>query len=258
VGNVELGHVVAYDPATMTATIVSADGASKYRNVGIMMQSCDYGSGSYQFNPPAVGSVCMFTQISGEVLIIGSYLPPNMAGEQDGKGFADTIGDKSTLPTTTNAVINRAPGDFPNKSSLPGDWRMTGKSGSEISFMDMLFSVKMAPTFYSIWNLLNKFWDTVCNKFRFRSPACDVFVDVNDSQETDVNIVVRQTPSERSGTPAINLKLGKEAGVVDLKINGQDFLKVDLNRNVTLEVNTMTVRGNLVTMEDVQLVKLPF
>jgi hypothetical protein len=120
----------------------------------------------------------------------------------------------------------------------------SGRSGSEISFRDMLFSIKMSKAFFSTWNSLNAIWDNMCNKFIFRSPGLDVKVDVADSQATDVSIQVRKGAGERGGTPAIDLRLGNSANIINLKINGKDFLYVDGERNVTLKVNRMVIEAD--------------
>lgn len=243
-GTLQMGIVNSWDPTTMTAEVTAFDGSAKHYNVGVIMQSCDIGNGTYSFTPPSIGAPCLFTKVSGETMIIGQYAPANLGGNEG-------------ISSTTGATINRSVDEMPNQDHLPGDSVSTSQNGISISKKGMTYSIEMSPIFYSIWNLMNNVWDTMCNIFKFSAPAADVLVDVSGGGATNVDISVRKSSGERGGTPAINLKMGADADVVLLKINGQDFCHVDLQRNVTLNVKKMTIIGDEVNMLDVQAVKLP-
>jgi hypothetical protein len=243
-GTIQMGIVNSWDPATMTAEVTAFDGSAHHYNVGVMMQSCDIGNGVYSFTPPSIGAPCMFTKVSGETMILGQYAPPNLGGNED-------------ISSTTGSTLNRSVEEMPNADHLPGDQIMTSQSGAQVYLRNMVYGIEMSPIFYSIWNLMNSVWDTMCNIFKFSAPAADILVDVDGSGSTNVDISVRRSAGERNGTPAINLNMGANAGVINLKINGQSFLHVDIERNVTLNVKKMTVIGDEVNMLGVQDVKLP-
>lgn len=242
-GSIQMGIVNSWDPATMTAEVTSFDGSAHHYNVGVMMKQCDIGNGVYDFTPPSIGSTCMFTKVSGEAIILGAYAPPNLGGNAD-------------ISSSTGATMNRSSGEMPNEDHLPGDSVSTSANGMSISKKGMTYEISMNPLFYSIWNLMNNVWDNMCNVFKFSAPAADILVDVEGSS-TNVDISVRKSAGERGGTPAINLNMGTAANVIKLKINGQDFCHVDIDRNVTLNVKKMTIVGEEVNMLGVQSVKLP-
>lgn len=220
-GIVRLGVVNNYDPVTMTAEVTEFDGMTVLRNVSVLMQACDMGEGIYQYTPPTPGSHCYFTQVSGEATILGYYLPRNVNGANGNE-------------PTTNATISRTPGELLGSESTPGSWRVTSPAGAEISLKGLLYSIRMSPIFYTTWNLLNNVLEYMVDRFKFFSPAVDVNVDVDAAQETNTTVLVRSTVAERNGTPAVDLRIGKNAGIINLKINGADFLQVDAARNVTL------------------------
>lgn len=239
-----MGVVNTYDPATMTAEVTAFDGSAHHVNVGMMMQSCDIGNGVYSFTPPSIGVPCLFTKVSGETVILGQYAPPN-------------IGGNDSISSSTGATVNRSVDEMPNNEHLPGDWMVSSQSGAEVALRNMVFGIQMSPIFYSVWNMMNSVWDTMCNIFKFSAPAADVLVDVSDNNETNINIAVRKSTGERGGTPAINLLMGNDADVITLKINGEEFCHVDLERNITLNVKKMSIIGDEVDMTQVQSVKLP-
>ena len=239
-GSVELGIVNAYDPATCTAEVTSYDGVNRYYNVGVSMSSYDTANGVYSYTPPSIGAPCLFTTVGGETFIIGQYAPPNI-------GYApDTI---SPISTTVNRAVDEM---GKTDDHLPGDWQMTSQSGAEISFRNMLFSIKMNPLFYSVWNILNGIWDNMCNIFKFKSSGADVSVNVDEAGNTNTSIQVRTSSSQADGTPAVDLQIGADAGVILLKINGNNFCHIDENRHVILETDDidLTAKDVHVTAEN--------
>lgn len=242
-GNLQLGIVNSWDSTTMTGEVTAFDGSGKYYNVGIMMQSCDVGNGAYSFTPPAIGNTCLFSHVSGEVVIVGQYAPPN-------------LGDNSAVDSPLGATMNRSTEDMPNEDHLPGDCVSTSQSGMKITKTGSKYAIEMSPKFFSVWNMINNVWDTACDIFKFSSPAADVLV-TGDGGASNVEITVRKSPGERGTEGAVNLKIGANAGLINLKINGKDFLHVDNERNVTLSVKNMTITGDCVNMEGVGRVKLP-
>lgn len=223
-------------------TVVSYDNTERHQDATMLMQNADIGNGAYSCTTLAVGTPCVYDIINGEVVVFGAYLPPNLNPSPPSYGYNDT--SKPKPDHVKDPYVSRQQDDQPKNTQLPGDWMISGRSGSEVSLRDMLFSIKMSKAFFSTWNALNSIWDSMCNKFIFRSPGADVKVDVSESQATDTTIVVRKSAGERSGTPAIDLRLGNAANIIKLRINGQDFLHVDGERNVTLKVNRMVVEAD--------------
>lgn len=243
-GDIELGIVNSWDPETMTAEISRFDGSSHIANATVIMQSCDIGNGAYSFTPPSIGAPCLFTKVSGEHVILGHYAPPNLSANTD-------------VESTTGSTLNRSLDEMPTDGRLPGDTIATSPSGFQVGLRNLLYAIEASPIFYSMWNLANSVWDNMCNKFRFSSPGADINVDVDGGSATNVNISVRRNAGERGGVPAVNLDIGHSAGVINLKINGQDFCHVDIDRNVTLNVRNLRIVGDCVNMEGVQSVLLP-
>lgn len=237
----ELGVVAESNGQGMV--ILSSDGTRRYNDATMIMQNANPQNGSYGGVILASGTPCVFDIINGEVIVFGAYIPPNLNPSPPLFGTNDQKNIPPKPEHTNSSYVSRVPDDFPKNTNLPGDWMQTGPSGSEVSFRDILFNIRMTKSFYSIWNSLNSFWDNVCDKFKFRSPAAEVVVDVNENQETNVAIVVRKRAGERGGTPAIELNLGNDANIIKMKVNGKDFLHVDGERNVVLYVKNLEVKA---------------
>lgn len=237
----ELGIVAESNGSNMT--ILSADGTRRFNDATMVMQNADVKNGAYTGSVLPAGSPCVFDIINGEVIVFGAYLPPNLNSSPPLLGTNDQKGISQRPEPMKSPYISRTPDDYPKNTNLPGDWSTSSPSGSEVALRGGMFSVKMTKYFFSIWNSLNSFWDTTCDKFKFRSPAADVMVDVNEAQETNVTISVRKEVGERDKTPAIELKLGKDANIIKMRINGNDFLEVDGERNVMLHVKNLEVKA---------------
>lgn len=231
-GNIEMGIVNSYDPQTCTAEVTSYDGISHHYNVGMLMDSYDTANGVYSYTPPSVGAPCVFTEINGEVLILGQYAPANLGYATDNE-------------SPINSTVNRSVSDLQDtEEHLPGDWQVSAQSGALVSLRNMVFNIRMNPLFYSAWNIINSVWDNMCNIFKFSSPAADILVDVDDGGNTNVAIQVRTSSSQKGDTPSIDLQLGATADVVLLKINGEDFCHVTSDRTVTMSTGKITIVAN--------------
>lgn len=252
-GKISIGTIQEYDPHTMSAEIISVDGTEQYLNAAIMMSSYNPENGGGSFTPPVVGAPCVYTVESGEVIILGYYAPPNAEGPKVKPSTQDLIGDQYETPGYGRTYMNRSSNDLPNKTIMGGGFSHTTSGGNSFMFLDKMTSFSLSSVFYFVMNALNEFIDIMCSNLRLRTPIADVSVSTDaksgDSNPGQVNIVVRQTNAERESgaTPAINLVLGKDtgSGVINLKINGQPFLKVDLERNVTFDFKTMTMKGQV-------------
>lgn len=235
-GNLQMGIVNSYDPVTCTAEVTSYDGLHRYYNAGISMSSYDNANGIYSYTPPSIGAPCLFTVINGEAMIITQYAPPNL-------GYA------SDTASSTSATVSRAVDEMATEDQhLPGDWQLTSQSGAEVYLRNMVFGIKMNPLFYSVWNLLNNVWDTMCNVFKFSSPAADMLVDFTEGGATNVGIQVRSSVSQRDGVPSIDLQLGADAGVLLLKINGTNLCHIDENKNISLHTKNITISADVIKM----------
>ena len=239
----ELGVVAESNGSNMV--ILSADGTRRFNDATMVMQNADVKNGAYTGTILPAGTPCVFDIINGEVIVFGAYLPPNLNPSPTPQGTNDQKGLPSKPEPVNAPYISRVPDDYPKNTNLPGDWSTSGPGGSEVALRGGMFSIKMTKAFFSVWNSLNSYWDTMCDKFSFRSPAADVFVDVNEAQETNVTISVRKGVAERKtgAIPAMELKLGKEANIIKMKINGKDFLEVDGERNVMMHVKNFEVKA---------------
>lgn len=242
-----IGTVNSYDPHTMTAEIISADGCQQYASAGIMMQSFDPNGGG-SFSAPVPGATCLYDIVMSEVIIVGYYAPPNADGGISTTNENDDTGNQNNTDSISNTHINRNGAKLPTKSTFSGGSSTTTAGGIVTTIRDKMVGLSITPVFYIVMNALNEFLDIMATTFRFRSPAVDVKIDAGEksggSNPTQVNIVVRQSSAERAdgAIPAINLVMGKDAGsgIINLRINNQDFLKVDLERNVVFDSKNVT------------------
>ena len=239
--------IISYDPSTMTAVAMAIDGTSEWYDCAIKMNSIDSGNGTYSFTPPSNGASCLVSVIGGDPIVKLLYNGAQFDGGKTTPGYNDDTFGNDTSATKNTANINRAPGDAPNRSTLPGDSVVTGPSGSKMGFYDKVWSVKMKDNFYQIMNLLNNFYDILCDRLRLRTPAIDLESSVDSSGNTIVNIVNRCNSKERGDTPAVILNIGTipdTTTIIQLKINGQRFLNVDGERNVNLIFKSLNLTCN--------------
>ena len=235
-----IGYITEVDSQTGGLVITSSDGNQRYSDASMILQGADFGKGSYNCSTLSPGTPCIYEVIDGEAVVFGAYMPPNLSPTAAESGFNDSL--KKAPEAVQTPYVNRQQDDFPKNTQLPGDWMVSGSSGSEVSLRDMLFSVKMSKAFFSVWNSLNSIWDNACNKAKFRSPGVDVLVDVDEGQNTNLTIIVRKAAGEREGTPAVELKIGKDANLIKMKVKGKDFLSVDDERNVLIQANNMEIQ----------------
>lgn len=230
--DIKIGIVKSYDPKTCTSEITSYDGLDRFTNVGNLMSSYDPENGVYSYTPPSINSPCLYTEVDGEVIILGQYAPPNL-------GYAPDT------ESTNNTTVNRSVDELQTgEDHLPGDWQMTSQSGAEITLRNMIFNIKMNPLFYSAWNLLNSIWDNMCNIFRLHSPGADVLVDLDESGNTSTSIQVRTSVDQVDGTPMVDLKISSDVDILLLKINGESICKIDKDRNVMLSTNNVSLEAH--------------
>lgn len=249
--SIELGTVKSYDPHTMTVEIVSADGCEQHLSAGVMMNSFDPNGGG-SFSAPVPGATCLYSKVSSEVILLGYYAPPSGDGGLNDPGVNDDTSNQSGLSTTSKTHISRSQSDIPTKSVFSGGSVTTTAGGLKTMLRDKMAGISITPIFYVVMNAINEFLDIMVTTFRFRSPAADVVVDAGDkisgSNPTQVNIVIRQTSAERAegAIPAINLTAGKDtgSGVIDLKINNKNFVRIDLDRNTIVDADKLLLNAN--------------
>ena len=255
----KLGTIRLYDPHTMTAELISFDGSEEIRDAGLMMTSFDPTGGGGSFTPPIPGSTCIYETISGETIIVGYYAPPNGQGGTEDNTFNDPVESQNKTSSITSTYVDRSGAGLPGKSTMPGGSSTTTAGGLSTTISDKFASISISPIFHATMNAINEFFDIMCTNFRFRSPGMDIVVDAGDKDNgtnpTTVNVVIRQSNAERADgvIPSINLVMGKEtgSGIINLKINGQPFLKVDIDRNVELQFKKFTMIGESVDAEAV-------
>jgi hypothetical protein len=250
----KLGTIKLYDPNTMTAEIISADGMEQISDAGFLMTSFDPIKGGGSFTPPVAGSTCVYETVSGETLIFGAYAPINGDGGSTLNTVNDPVKSQNDLASISNTYISRAGASLPGKTTMPGASSTTTPGGLTTLIADKFASISITPIFYATMNAINEFFDVMATTLRFRSPAIDVNITADAKSgvgnPTQVNVIVRQSSSERADgvIPSINLVMGKDtgSGIIDLKINGHAFLKVDINRNAVLDFKTLTMKGEVV------------
>lgn len=255
-GKIERGIVLNYDPASMTATVASYNGASMHKNVVCPFNRYDWFNGAFSITPPALNSPCLYTEIKGEYIILCTFPPVNVNAKTNAAKISSPVG----------ATINRAPSQMRNANTLPGNPSATNAMGSEETFTDMMKRIIMAPgKLSSVWTLLNCIWENVCSIFRLRAGGVDVFCEVDGNNNTNTTINVRRTVSERENDMSvINLQMGQDAGIITLNINGNEFLHVDAERNTTITAKRVTLNGTQIIFNgetfdclNVDAVKLP-
>ena len=259
-GNVHIGTVVDFNPNTLTIDIRSFSG-ELHKNVSLNPAVNDYELAARKYTIPALKSPCMYTVVSSQVIYLGSFFVPNANGGMEEKGtdeksLLDNLLMMSKEEEEMNFddnVISRLPFDCSEAPDiLPGSSLEMGPSGSKIGFFDNTYFIKLSPIFYSMWSAINDTWDTMCSIFNFRSPAVDVFVDVDKEQNTNVTITHRMKVSEREKkVQPLVIKVGKEGDLIDIKVYGKPFLHVTPDRKVELEVKELKIKGKKVDLRDV-------
>ena len=250
----KLGTIRLYDPHTMTAELISYDGAEEIRDAGIMMSSYNPIGGGGSFTPPVPGATCLYDTISGETIIFGYYAPINGVGGNEEPTINDPVDSQYKTTSITSTYVDRSGASLPGKTTPSGGSSTTTAGGLATIISDKFASISISPIFHATMNAINEFFDIMCTNLRFRSPGVDVVVVAGDksggSNPTTVNVVVRQSSAERADNviPAINLVMGKDTGngVINLKINGNPFIKVDIERNVELRFKKFTLIGESV------------
>ena len=260
--NVFKGVVSEYDPKTCTAVVSASDGSGTYKNASLMLQTVDYGSGSYNVTPPTPGAPCLVANINGETFILGGYLPVNFGDDADNKPpvgqplemFKDQNPEKKSV---TGSNYTRTPSDYPAKATLPGDSVMRGSSGSEIGFFDNLYRVKISPLLYTVWNSINNIFELCAGALRIKSPALEVHSVLETNKDCNVQVLVRNRGSDLGGTPMIDINMGQNAGIATIAINGQQLLHVTADRNVFLTGKNLIVDFDNVDMSQSRRCRLP-
>jgi hypothetical protein len=253
-GVISRGIVTGYDPNTMTATIVPYDGSGVLQNVVCQFSRYDPRNGAFAITPPSINSPCLFTRTGEETFILGTFPPINANAESN-----------NSVSSPLNATVNRGPSAMRNSGTLPGNPSATTSMGAEETFTDNMKKIIMSPgKLASIWNLLNCIWENWCSIFRLRSGPADVFCEVGTDDTTNTTINVRRTAGERSGISVVNLNIGQTADVIQLNINGAEFLHVDADRNTTITAKNVNLTGTNITFNgdtfdclNVSSVKLP-
>lgn len=252
-GSVHIGFVVGYNPDALTIDIRSYDG-ELYKNVSLNPSVNDYELSARKYTVPALKSPCMYTVVSSQVIYLGSFFVPNAEGGLgEEPSLLDTLLPKGKDKNINDTTVSRIPHDAHEaRDVIPGSSLDIGPSGSKIGFFDSTYFIKLSPIFYSLWSAINDTWETMCSIFRFRSPAVDVFVDVDKEQNTNVEINVRTKVSDRlKKIQPVKLKIGKDGGLIDMQIYGKPFIKVSPKREVILEVEQLKIKGKKVDLRGV-------
>lgn len=254
------GQIAEYDDKTRTARIVASDGSSVSAHATPLMASLDYAGGSEDFKPPVPGNLCVYIDDGrGEAFIVGYYLPINLGPKETPEwGVVDVDDPNPELETTTGAWYTRNPDNKTTQSqNLPGDKVTTGKSGSSFGFKDTIFQCVINPLLSFTMTALNNVTEICTSILHFKSPGLEVHSITNESKDCDVQVLVRENSGDLSKPIAVDLKIGKTAGLIRLSINGESLLRVDNQRNVLLEGKNLVVQFENVDMSHSGKVYLP-
>jgi hypothetical protein len=227
ISELKIGVVAEYDAVTMTAKVVSSDGASTEYRASPLLASLDYKAKSYKFEAPVAGNTCIYALAGTEAIILGYVLPPNLAPDN--------------TDSSNNSLMSRAIDATIVEDHLPGDSIQRGKSGSKFRFLDTIYEVILSPMCKIVLNSIANIAEICARQLYVRSPGIELKSEVDTSGACNVNIAINRTESQLGGTPSINIKLGNTADLVNIGINGQPFLKVDGKRNVVLQGDLLTV-----------------
>ena len=90
-GLIRRGIVTAYDPNTMTATVVPYDGSGILQNVVCQFSRYDPRNGAYAVTPPSINAPCLFTQAGEETFILGTFSPINVNAVSEANNMGNGI-----------------------------------------------------------------------------------------------------------------------------------------------------------------------
>lgn len=238
---IQLGIVNYYDSGTQTAEVTSFDGSSVFYNCTTMMQSCDPASGAYNASPPSVGAPCLICNVGGENVVLGYYAPPTLSGSD------------VSQTSSANISIDRSRDGFPDEV-LPGESVVRTKSGCTALMGDQMFKWEMSPALYMMLNMVGNSFNTCADRMQFTTPGSSVLITTEGDGTTNYAFSTSKTSG---GAPAVEVTIGNTADVYNIKIGGQQFLHVDNDRNVVMNMKTLNIIGDSVDMTQCQAVALP-
>ena len=252
-GSIQTGVVVGYNQNTLTIDIRSYEG-DLYKNVSLNPTVNDYELSARKYTVPSIKSPCIFTEVGSQVIYLGSFFVANAEGSLESVDKPlDKLLDNDNTKNITEASISRIPHDAHEASDVtPGSSLDMGPSGSKIGFFDSTYFIKLSPIFYSLWTAINNTWSTACSIFRFRSPAVDILANVDKEQNTNVEINVRTKVSDTvKKVQPVRLKIGKDGDLIDITIYGKPFIHVSPDREVTVELKSIKIKGKKVDLREV-------
>lgn len=224
-GEIKVGFVTAYDQNTMTAVIQPEGLGGIIKDVVCLFDRYDPKNGAFSFRAPSENSPCLYTTIKGTTYLLGLFPPENMT--EEGSKFESLYGN----------TTNRTPPGMLQPIVKPGNTIDTNSMGSEDTFTDTMKKIIMFPKkLYSIWNIMNCIWENMCMIFRLYSAPLDVTAEVTKDDECNTTVKVRKVVKEREedATTMIDLRMGKDADIIQMNINGKPFIHVDGDRNVII------------------------
>lgn len=210
-------------------------------------------TGAFSMTPPCTGSLCFGAVHKGHAYILQIFTPPNLSPS-----------DAASCANLSDSHINRSTSTALSKELVPGQTYSVNAYGGSETFSSTVKKIDMVPGKLSTtWNIMNNCWDTVCTQYNLRSSAMDVKSEANDSNDTNTTLTFKKATGEAPG--CVTIDVGADAGVLNIKIAGKDFLHVDEDRNVTLTIKDMNIisSGNInisaneVNCLNVGKVKLP-
>jgi len=254
-GEVKTGIVTKYDETTMTAVIQDSEGIM--HNVVCLFDRYDPKTGAYSFRAPSEESPCLYTTIGETTYLLGLFPPLNMTPEG--------IHPKNS---SCNNTENRTPQGMLESIVKPGNVIDTNSNGSKENFTDSEKNIILASgKLESLWNLINFVWKNTCQMFKLYSGPMDVTAEVTDKEECNTTIKWRKTLEERKDGvkhTLLDLRIGKDAGVVELQVNGSTLLHIYENKDILLIANDIKINAKKieynadeVNMLNVGVVRLP-
>lgn len=257
-GDIKKGKVIGYDQESMTAIIEPEDMPGvNIQNVVCLFDRYDENNNAFSFRAPSVGSPCIYTKIGNETFLLGLYPPLNITDK------SDEVEDNSLY----GGILTRKPKGMRQYSVEPGNIIDTNSFGSEDSFSDTMKKIVIFPKkLSSIWNALNFVWENICLIFRLYTGAMDITSEVNTDNTCDTTLKFRKTLTEReqNATTIVDLRIGNDANVIKLFINGKPFVHVDADRNVEVIAKQIDVHATNINFDanefnclNVGTVKLP-
>lgn len=255
-GIVLKGTILGYDQENMTATIASENPVGIIYNVVCLFDRCDYKNAAYSFRAPSEGADCIYTTINGTTYLLGIFPPVNLTDETCNSFKSDYGNTRSRKPKT-----------MLQHKVKPGNTIDTNSMGSEDTFTDTMKKIIMAPNkLSSIWNIMNSIWENICLIFRLYSGPMDVTCEVDEKEKCNTTVKVRREICERKedATTTIDLRMGNDADIIQLNINGAPLLHVDQDRNVIIIAKKIDLTATQINYNadefnclNVQTVKLP-